>query len=503
LPWLLAWIALGGLLILRSRRPGRAWVQLAAGIAPAVGLMIAVGEHGRGAGTPDAWVWLGCMAGFSIAFQVLAMLTRDAARRVWAERTAAVTALAMMPGAGALASIHRPDAVTMLAAVLGLGVLAVLAATRMRSGAWLLGATIVTAFSQSAVLFDSFSRPSYGSAMAVLAVSALLFTVWPALVPAAFRDSRAAWWGAALAGPLWFLALLATWFEHFGDDSVGLLPLGLAAVALASALWTRTRLTIDDAGRRSMIVWYLAVVVSLVSVAIPLQLENEWITIGWALNGLAVLALWVRLDHPGLKYFGVALLGAATIRLVANPWVLSYHVRSGAPVLNWLTYTYLVPAAALIWSHLMLRRREVDRLTGWESRLYPAERPLWASFCGLAAVVVVFAWINLAIADFFATGSWLELSFERMPARDATTSVAWATYALVLLAIGVRTKSGALRWLSLGMLVLTLGKVFLHDLGQLEDLYRVASLVGLALSLIVVSLIYQRFVFSSVPEDDA
>jgi uncharacterized membrane protein len=43
--------------------------------------------------------------------------------------------------------------------------------------------------------------------------------------------------------------------------------------------------------------------------------------------------------------------------------------------------------------------------------------------------------------------------------------------------------------------VLTIGKVFLHDLGELEDLYRVASLVGLALSLILVSLAYQRFVF--------
>jgi uncharacterized membrane protein len=48
---------------------------------------------------------------------------------------------------------------------------------------------------------------------------------------------------------------------------------------------------------------------------------------------------------------------------------------------------------------------------------------------------------------------------------------------------------------SLAFLLLTIGKVFLHDLGELEDLYRVASLVGLALSLILVSLTYQRFVF--------
>ena len=60
-----------------------------------------------------------------------------------------------------------------------------------------------------------------------------------------------------------------------------------------------------------------------------------------------------------------------------------------------------------------------------------------------------------------------------------------------------------MRWLSLGLMVITLGKVFLHDLGELEDLYRVGSLVGLAVSLIIVSLVYQRFVFRLEPEEDS
>ncbi len=499
-PWTAAWIALGGLLVLGSRRPGRVWVQLAAGIVPAIGLAVAVGEHGRDAGAPEGWVWIGLMIGFAVAFQALALLTSDGTRRLWAERAAATTALSMMVGVASLPSIYRADNIAHLGAVLVLGVLAALAATRMRSGVWLLASTVAAAFLQAVVCFGGWPNEALGPALVALALSATFFTVWPALVPTAFRSGRAGWWGAALAGPLWFFPLWAVWHDHFGNEGIGLLPVGLAAVALATALRTRTRLSTSDAGRRTMIVWYLAVALSLVSVAIPLQLDNEWITIGWAVNGLAILALWVRLDHPGLKYFGLALLGAATVRLVANPWVLSYHVRSGASVLNWLTYTYLVPAAAMISSHLLLRRREIDRLTRWERRIYPVEKPIWASCCGLAAVAVVFAWINLAIADAFATGPNLELSFERMPARDAATSVAWAVYALVLLAIGVRSKSGSLRWLSLGMLVLTLGKVFLHDLGRLEDLYRVASLVGLALSLIIVSLIYQRFVFRTNPD---
>ncbi|MDA1312386.1 MAG: DUF2339 domain-containing protein [Acidobacteria bacterium] len=65
----------------------------------------------------------------------------------------------------------------------------------------------------------------------------------------------------------------------------------------------------------------------------------------------------------------------------------------------------------------------------------------------------------------------------------------------MLLSIGFNRNSEGMRWGSLAFLVLTIGKVFLHDLGELEDLYRVASLVGLALSLILVSVAYQRFVF--------
>ncbi|MCU0304862.1 MAG: DUF2339 domain-containing protein [Thermoanaerobaculales bacterium] len=504
-PWLLGWTVLGGLLVLHSRWPGRAWTTLPAGLAPALGLLLAVGRHGRSADGLEPWAWLGLAVAVAVVLQLVGMSAGDGARRTWAERAAAATALALMPAAAVVGAAHHTDVIAAMGSVLLLGLLAALAATRARSGWWLLAATAVTALWHTIAYADA-DRPlavleTTGTAFWLLAASAALFTVWPSLVPRAFRESRAGWWGAALAGPLWFVVLRAAFESRYGDAAIGLLPVALGAIALAAGLRVRPRLEGSPEAHRTSQVWYLAVALSMVSVAIPLQLENEWVTIGWALNGLAILALWVRLDHPGLKAFGLALLGAATVRLVANPEVLSYHVPSATPVLNWLTYTYLVPAAALVLSLRLLRPLEVDRLRPWEAPLYPGNRPIGAAACGLAAVVVVFAWINLAIADAFATGSTLVLSLERLPARDATTSVAWAVYALILLAIGVRTRSGSLRWLSLGILVLTLGKVFLHDLGELEDLYRVGSLVGLAVSLIVVSLIYQRFVFRTTGED--
>lgn len=505
-PWLVSWTVLGGLLVLHARWPGRAWAQLAAGLAPAFGFFLAAGRHGLDAGGPSPWLWLALAAVVAIVWQFVAVLTTAEQARTWAERTAAATALAMMPSLAVLASLRRGDGLACVGVVGMLGLLAALAATRLRSGPWLLATSAATAFGETVIFGDCHrqlvSASADGTALILMGITSALVTLWPTVSPTAFRGSRAGWWGAALAGPFWFPVLANGYRDRFGDGTIGLVPLALGLVALIAAVRAKAQLVDTPRARRIALVWYLAVALSMVSLAIPLQLDNEWVTIGWALNGLALVALWIRLDHPGLKLFGFALLGAATVRLIANPEVLGYHVPAVFPVANWLAYTYLVPAAALLLAMWLLRPLEVERLRDWEERAYLGHRPWGSIACGLAAVAVVFVWINLAIADAFATGNALRLSLERLPARDATTSVAWAGYALILLAIGVRSRSGAPRWLSLGLLVLTLGKVFLHDLGELEDLYRVASLVGLAVSLIVVSLIYQRFVFRSATGED-
>jgi len=161
-----------------------------------------------------------------------------------------------------------------------------------------------------------------------------------------------------------------------------------------------------------------------------------------------------------------------------------------------------VPAAALLGASRAFAEDETARVRPWERNpIYERGLALVAIVLGLAAVVLAFVWINLAIADWFATGTRVTLSFQHVPARDLATSIVWALYALVLLCGGMLRRSSGLRWLSLGFLVLTIGKVFLYDLGELRDLYRVVSLLGLAVSLIVVSLTYQRFVFREAPSE--
>jgi uncharacterized membrane protein len=386
-----------------------------------------------------------------------------------------------------------------------LALLLVLIGTRLSDGRILFATMAVLAlehFLWTLNQVDLASEPERAMlAMAAQLAVVILFVIWPFLTTTRFVGDRWVWYAAALAPPAWFLSLKQLFEARFGDSAIGLLPLTLGALSLGAAYKLRHTFRTDDPQRKSTLAWFAAVALGFLSVAIPLQLAKEWITIGWALEGVAVLILWKHLDHPGLKYFGLALLAAVTVRLIANPALLVYHPRTAWPVFNWLMYTYLVPAVALLGSGAVLRQLEIERLLEWERPAYSRGYPLAAISCTVATILVVFVWINLTIFDAFSPGLELAISFDRLPARDLTLSLAWAVYALILLAVGMAQRSQGLRWISLAFIFLTIGKVFLYDLGELKDLYRVASLMGLAISLILVSLAYQRFVFRQRPEE--
>jgi uncharacterized membrane protein len=66
-----------------------------------------------------------------------------------------------------------------------------------------------------------------------------------------------------------------------------------------------------------------------------------------------------------------------------------------------------------------------------------------------------------------------------------------------LLVAGTWRKGRVIRIASLPVMVLTVAKVFIYDAWELEDLWRVASFLGLGLSLMGLGWFYMRYVFAS------
>jgi hypothetical protein len=338
--------------------------------------------------------------------------------------------------------------------------------------------------------------------VAIYLVFVLLPFVLTAWRPAAWRTSIAAWLTSAAIGPAFFLIFRPAWIELWGADVIGVLAVGLAAVSVVTLagigrVFPPTDDPVEAKRRLNYLSLFAAIALAFVASAIALQLQNQWLTIGLALEAAAVFWIFGLLPHPGLKYFGLGLFAAVALRLLVNPEVLRYEVH-GARILNWLLIAYGIPVLCALAGAWLLKRAEAGRVDPPDYDWLAGDRTAIVNLVGGLGVVLLFWLINLEIFDFFAAGRYIDpgesLDDSRRLARDLTFSVAWATYALVLLGIGIWRRAKGLRVASLVFQVLVVAKVFLYDLRALEGPARIAAFFGLGLSLIVVSLLNQRFI---------
>ena len=310
-----------------------------------------------------------------------------------------------------------------------------------------------------------------------------VFSIYPFLFYREFEKKMLPWRIAALSGPLHFYLVYHAVFVLHGTSFIGLLPVAFCVPPLLGFLQRLRSVPFESPLRNANLAWFAGAFLFFITLIFPVQFDREWITIGWAMEGVALLWLFHKIPHAGLRFLGVALLLVSFFRLTINPEVLSYHTRSNAPIFNWYLYTYgNVIAALLIGGKLLKTPRNKIRNTNVQALLYAL------------SAILAFVLLNIEIADYFAKGAVLTFQFSGNFARDMSYSIGWAAYALILLIVGIRKKITAARYASIALLSITLLKVFIHDLASLNQLYRVGALVGVAMMLILASYLYQRFV---------
>ena len=442
-----------------------------------------------------------------------ALLLAAAHRRRSASRTDVFTAVtsyfALAMGAiwsrdlflGSYAPVHALS----IGATLVLAIGALAAATGARSGACFLLAVLATYFTQAAHVVrpeDVAASAHWATYVGLLAATTVLFAVWPFAARAQWRHSSLAWC-AALVQPLaWALPIGALVEAHLADSLGFMTPLvfTLGTALLARASWSAANETEDGPRRVQRHARIASTMTALLcaSSIVPIHVDIEPAAITLAFFGAALAVFWTRMDSLVVKWVCVLAIASALFRLAltSEPW--SFHVRP-RPIVNVHLWTLLVPAACAVLASIRFRAHELERGRGFESGLLGSKQPIAAGLTGLAAVVLVFVWINVEIAGLFAIGERVGLHEPHERGRALATSLGWAVYALILLALGVTRRASGPRWASLCLFLATIAKVFLFDLGHLAGLQRAGSMLGLALSLILVSLVYQRFVFRRAP----
>ncbi len=256
------------------------------------------------------------------------------------------------------------------------------------------------------------------------------------------------------------------------SGEIGLsLALALGAVYVAQAIWIGPGM---GAGSR---LWPAATGLALWIVA-PRLLWSEigvvrtWLIEGAIFTAFGVWREWVTARTAGLAAFVLAVLtywGLAAVRTTADPAFFSGFALTGLGTC----------AGLLAWSLALVR---LERPGSWETGIRP--------FVMLGAAVFFLGWGTSEIFRFYGL---LGEADRWTLARDLSISAFWMAYAAALLMLGFRLKQAPVRWAGLGMALVAAGKVFLYDLSQLSQLYRIFSFVLLAIVLLALSYRYQRW----------
>ena len=364
--------------------------------------------------------------------------------------------------------------------------LGLLLALTWRAGwKWVAPAAIVPAAAALASWYALHPQPQAWSDLLVLSAGIYaVFVAYPFVLGARAQTSRDPHIAAILASGLFFLGARQALRQGGLEHLVGAIPVFAGAVL---ALLVRQLLGIQQPGTRDLGRLALVAGASLafVTVAIPVQLRQQWITIGWALEGAALAWLYRRIPHRGLLYATAGLLAVVFARLALNPEIFLYEPRGALRIFNWYLYTYVTCAAAFFAAAWLLRRTE-DGIGPRKWRL--------SQIAPAGGAVLLFVVLNIEIADFYATGPEIMFRFGVTLAQDLTYTIGWLAFGILMLVAGIYLKAHAARIAALILIAVTTFKCFLYDLSSLGGLHRVGSFVGLAFALTLVSLALQKYV---------
>jgi uncharacterized membrane protein len=210
-----------------------------------------------------------------------------------------------------------------------------------------------------------------------------------------------------------------------------------------------------------------------------------WLVTGWwRARAYVVSGRGVDAVYAGVL-LSLAVAGVFLGQLIALNPVFTGEPVGKLPIVNKLLLGYLAPAALL-----MLIMRDL-------ARLEPL-RQLRPAVLG-GSLVLAFSWVTLETKHAFQ-GERL-VAWHSSDAEYYAYSVVWLGFAFLLLAAGLWRREAAFRHAALAVLLITVLKVFISDMAGLEGLYRVASFLGLGLSLVAIGWIYQRFVYPAAAHE--
>ena len=299
-----------------------------------------------------------------------------------------------------------------------------------------------------------------------VAIFLVFFMFVPFLSKEHFWDKIGPWVACSLAGlSACFLEclLLADYWEC---NLLGLIPAALLGIyaLLLRRLWGHAHpVSIGFMSGAALV---------FLTVIFPLQIHNHWLCVAWAAEAVFLAYLHKQIPYRGWQ------IGTAGLLCMVSAWLLlsgDFFPLPTMRIWNWYLWIYGLTATALFTVAYLW-----DKPTGWKNAFYTL------------GGCMLFWLLNIEIAHWFNTGKYLSFDFTGELAQALTYTLAWGLFGFCTIGLGLRLQKNVVSKVGAGIMLLTLAKFFLSDIWQLQALYRILGLFGLAVLLIVASFWYQK-----------
>jgi len=214
----------------------------------------------------------------------------------------------------------------------------------------------------------------------------------------------------------------------------------------------------------------------------------------YALQASGALAMAIGLERLRARTnsivhdFAAQLIAAFALLVIVfglfideNPFWMNH--RPGGSIINIILLGYALPAVLAAALGLVTR----------------ATRPQWyRTVAAVTAVALALMYLSLEVRVFFSPEGTTMAGFS--DAEGYTYSAVWLAFGVVLLLVGIALRSQPVRLCSAAVVLLTVGKVFLIDMGGLTGVWRALSFIGLGLVLVGIGYLYQRLLFRKPPQ---
>ncbi len=238
--------------------------------------------------------------------------------------------------------------------------------------------------------------------------------------------------------------------------------LGVIAVALALFYGLIAYAAIKRTGappRLPLITLPVALV--FLTIAVPLQLNGEWITVAWAAQGVVLVWTGFMLGRWQTRMFGLAALALSVARL--GLFDLSVNLIDFTPIINERFPIFLAAIAAFYAAgYLYWRYRNLSQK--WEEHFAPA-------LFGVASLLTL-GLLTLEIVDYFDGRILLQDSYiDRqwyLNYQQLSITALFTAYAFVLTAVGLSRRLQLARTAGLVLMGLAVFKLLMLDTGSVS-----------------------------------